>query len=90
MRYSLTSSCAAGRGGNPYKPFGDATRIIDLERTLHVFVEPSIQAWAINKHWLMDIADWIYLNAHFVVTLAALAFIYCGATTRSTSCATCS
>ncbi len=62
--------------GNPYRPFGDAMRIIDIERTLHVFVEPSVQAWAINKHWLMDGLDWIYLNGHFVVTLAVLAFIY--------------
>src|ERR1035438_3956418 len=56
-------------GGNGYKPFGDATRIIDLERVLHVFIEPSIQAWASNKHLLMDIADWSYLNAHYVVTI---------------------
>src|SRR5579884_4479408 len=56
--------------GNPYKPFGDAMRIIDLERTLHVFVEPSVQAWAMNKHWLMDGADWVYLNGHFFVTIA--------------------
>ena len=44
-------------------------KIINLERTLHVFVEPSVQAWAMNKHWLMDGADWIYLNGHFIVTL---------------------
>jgi hypothetical protein len=62
--------------GSPYKPFSDAMRIIDVERTLHVFVEPSVQAWAINKHWLMDGLDWIYLNGHFGVTLAVLAFIY--------------
>ena len=62
--------------GNRYKPFGDATRIIDIERTLHVFVEPSIQAWAQNKHWLMDVADWMYLNAHFFVTIGVLVFIY--------------
>lgn len=62
--------------GNPYKPFGDAMRIIDLERTLHVFVEPNVQAWALNEHWLMDGADWIYLNGHFFVTFAVLAFIY--------------
>ena len=35
--------------GNPYKPFSDAMRIIDVERTLHVFIEPSIQEWAINE-----------------------------------------
>jgi membrane-associated phospholipid phosphatase len=62
--------------GNPYKPFSDAMRIIDVERTLHVFIEPSVQAWALNKHWLMDGLDWIYLNGHFVVTLLVLAFIY--------------
>jgi hypothetical protein len=62
--------------GSVYKPFGDAMRIIDLERTLHIFIEPSVQAWAINKHWLMDGADWIYLNGHFVLTLLALLYIY--------------
>src|ERR1035441_1601676 len=62
--------------GNVHKPFGDATRIIDLERVLHVFIEPRIQAWASNKHLLMDIADWSYLNAHDIVTIGALTFIY--------------
>ncbi len=61
---------------NGYKPFGDAMKIIDFERLLHVFVEPSIQAWTQNIHWLMDATDWIYLNGHFVVTLAVLLFIY--------------
>ncbi len=63
-------------GGGTYKPFGDATRIINLERALHVFVEPSIQAWTLSQHWLMDFVDWTYLNAHYFVTLAALIFIY--------------
>ena len=62
--------------GSGYKPFGDATRIIDIERFLHVFAEPSIQAWALNKHLLMDVADWTYLNAHYFVTFGALVFIY--------------
>ncbi len=62
--------------GNLYKPFGDAMKIIDLERALHIFVEPSVQAWAENKHVLMDALDWTYLNGHFFVTLGVLAFIY--------------
>jgi PAP2 superfamily len=67
-----------GLAGHPgyYKPFGDAMRIIDFERAIHIFVEPSINAWLQSTHWLMDIADWIYLNGHFFVTLGALAFIY--------------
>jgi membrane-associated phospholipid phosphatase len=60
-----------------YKPFGDATRIINFERTLHVFVEPNIEAWVgSHTHWLLDVADWTYLNAHFALTAGALTFIY--------------
>jgi PAP2 superfamily len=67
-----------GLAGHPgyYKPFGNAMRIIDVERALHIFVEPSINAWVQNQHLLMDAADWVYLNGHFFVTVAALAFIY--------------
>ncbi len=63
-------------GNDVAKASWNATKVIDFERTLHVFIEPSIQGWALNKHWLMDIADWTYLNAHYVVTFGALAFIY--------------
>lgn len=62
--------------GDPYKPFGDATKVINFERLLHVFIEPSIQSWALSKRWLMDAADWAYLYSHYVITTAALAFIY--------------
>ncbi len=72
--YQVVRGLVSVAGG--YKPFGDATKIINLERTLHVFVEPSIQSWARNKHLLMEVANWTYLNSHYVVTLGALAFIY--------------
>src|SRR5436190_24142024 len=63
-------------GGSPYKPFGDAMKIINFERATHIFVEPSVQAWAQSTHWLIDATDWIYLNGHFFVTLTVLVFIY--------------
>jgi membrane-associated phospholipid phosphatase len=63
-------------GSGSYPPFGHAMQIIDFERTLHVFVEPSVQAWTQSQHWLMQVADWVYLNGHFFVTLGALIFIY--------------
>jgi hypothetical protein len=62
--------------GNPYKPFGDAMKIIDFERALHVFVEPSIQGWAENSHLLMNVLAWSYLNTQFVITTATVVFIY--------------
>ena len=77
LLYQLVRAVVYGSAYAPgYKPFGDATKIINLERLLHVFVEPSIQAWVAEQHWLMDIADWTYLNAHYFVTLGALVFIY--------------
>ncbi len=64
-----------GNGGS--RPFADATRIIDFERALHMFVEPQIQSWAtVHARWLLDLADWTYLNAHVALTAAALVFIY--------------
>jgi membrane-associated phospholipid phosphatase len=54
----------------------NATKIIDMERSLHVFVEPSIQRWALNFHWLMDIATWFYLNGNYAITGGALVWIY--------------
>jgi hypothetical protein len=54
--------------GSGYRPFGDATTVINLERTIHVFVEPHIQTWGMRSRWLMDLADWSYLNAHYLVT----------------------
>jgi hypothetical protein len=63
-------------GGFGYKPFGDAMKIINFERAVHIFVEPSVQAWTQNKHWLMNAADWTYLNGHFFVTFAVLLFMY--------------
>jgi PAP2 superfamily len=63
-------------GTTGYKPFGDATKIVNLERSLHVFIEPSVQAWAQNIHVLMDLADWMYLYSQYVVTFSILLFIY--------------
>jgi membrane-associated phospholipid phosphatase len=63
-------------GNDVAKASWNATKVIDLERALHVFIEPSVQAWALNEHWVIDIADWTYLNAHYIVTFGALLFIY--------------
>jgi membrane-associated phospholipid phosphatase len=51
-------------------------KIIDFERALHMFVEPSIQGWAENSHVLMNVLAWSYLNTQFVITTATVAFIY--------------
>ena len=56
--------------------FEHARNLIGIERGLHVFVEPSVQAWAAGTHFLTDVASWLYINAQTSVTLGALAFLY--------------
>jgi membrane-associated phospholipid phosphatase len=75
--YGMVRLAVNGGAYNPgYRPFGDAYRIIHVERVLHVFVEPAIQNWAVPQHWLMVAASFIYLNAHLVVTGCVVAYIY--------------
>jgi membrane-associated phospholipid phosphatase len=63
-------------GNDVAKATWNAYKVITLEQTLHVFVEPGIQSWVVHKRWLLDIADSSYLNAHYVVTLGALVWVY--------------
>ena len=46
--------------------FDTRREVINLEHSLHVFVEPSVQAWASSKAWIIHSADWMYVNSHFV------------------------
>jgi len=56
--------------------FAHANQIVHLERTLHVFAEPSIQHWAMRMDPLEDFTSWMYINSHFVITTVTLAGIY--------------
>ncbi len=56
--------------------FANARDLIQLQRDLGFFVEPSIQAWAAAKPAIIDFASWMYINAQTTVTLASLAYLY--------------
>jgi hypothetical protein len=58
--------------------FRHALDMIQAERSLHVFVEPSVQAWASSSHLLMDFSSWLYVNAQTSITLAAIVYLYIG------------
>jgi hypothetical protein len=56
--------------------FDHARSIVNLERGLHLFFEPSVQTWTLGRAWLMHAADFTYVNAHFVITTAFLVWLY--------------
>jgi membrane-associated phospholipid phosphatase len=62
--------------GDANAAFAHARDLISLERTLHVFVEPSIQTWASSSHFVMVASSWLYVNAQTSVTVAALVYLY--------------
>jgi len=62
--------------GRANAAFQHARELISIERTLHVFVEPSVQAWASGSHFVMVSASWLYVNAQGPVTIAALLYLY--------------
>src|SRR3954447_20576452 len=56
--------------------FDHARSLVDAERGLGLFFEPSFQHWALGTPWLVDIANWAYVNTHFVVTTSFLVWLY--------------
>src|SRR3954469_5264931 len=56
--------------------FQNARDLIGIERSLNLFVEPSIQAFTSGQQWLLDTASWMYINAQTSVTVGALAWLY--------------
>ena len=56
--------------------FWNATQLINLEHSLNIFVEPTVQAWSRGNDLIIGFADWMYLNSHYLVTFTSLLFIY--------------
>ncbi len=62
--------------GDANADFAHARDVISVERTLHIFVEPSVQAWASGSHLLIGLSSWMYVNAQTTVTIGALVYLY--------------
>src|SRR4051794_27605717 len=50
--------------------------VIDFERSLHTFFEPGLQKLFLDHRWIIDFANFMYMNSHFVVTTAFLVWLY--------------
>src|SRR3954470_15684657 len=56
--------------------FEHARDIIGVERSLHLFVEPAVQAWGTSKPWLIDFSSWMFVNAHLPLMIGSLIWLY--------------
>jgi membrane-associated phospholipid phosphatase len=73
VAYTLVRGLAEGSAN---ASFTHARQLISFERTLHFFVEPSVQAWASSSHVVVVVASWVYVNAQTSVTIGALMYLY--------------
>jgi hypothetical protein len=73
LAYRLVRGLVEGRAT---AAFQHARDLIQIERTMHFFVEPSVQAWASGSRLAMDVSSWLYVNAQTSVTVGALVYLY--------------
>jgi membrane-associated phospholipid phosphatase len=71
--YRLVRGFVDGQAG---LAFENARTVVDVERSLGLFFEPGLQAWARGEEWLLLAANWMYVNSHFVVTTTFLIWLY--------------
>ena len=63
--------------GSEAEALANGASVIDLERSLGSFFEPGFQQALIDHTpWLIDFANFMYLNSHFVITTGFLVWLY--------------
>ena len=50
--------------------------VIDLERSLGTYFELDLQNAALPHDWIIETANFLYLNSHFTITITFLAWLY--------------
>jgi membrane-associated phospholipid phosphatase len=62
--------------GHPNIAYQHARDIVNFERSIHSFIEVDVQRWAIDNSIFIHVANWMYVNSHFLVTTTFLIWLY--------------
>ena len=73
VAYELVRGIADGQRS---EAMAHGQQVIDFERSTHALFEPSLQAFFLPAHWLIDVANQLYLNAQFSIALGFLVWLY--------------
>jgi hypothetical protein len=71
--YQLVRGLSEGREA---LAFANAERLVDIQRSLGTFFEPAFQQALLDHEWLINLANFLYMNTHFVVTTSFLVWLY--------------
>jgi hypothetical protein len=61
---------------NAATAFANARVIVELEQNTGLFFEQGLQTWAMGQRALIDFANFMYVNSHFVITTTVLVCLY--------------
>jgi hypothetical protein len=53
-----------------------AWRVVDIEASLGLPTEATLQTWALAHSWAVELANRYYVSVHFPLTIAALVWLY--------------
>jgi len=62
--------------GNATAAFANAQRVVDAEKATGTFFEADLQSALLGHQWLIETANWLYMNTHFVITTSFLVWLY--------------
>ncbi len=62
--------------GNANQAFANGRAVIDFQGSIGLNFEESLQDWTLQFGWLIDIANFAYMNSHFVVTTVFMVWLY--------------
>jgi membrane-associated phospholipid phosphatase len=71
--YELVRGIADGQRS---EAIAHGQQVIDFERSAHALFEPGLQAFFLPAHWLIVVANQLYLNAQFSIALGFLVWLY--------------
>lgn len=54
----------------------NAHRVVDLERSLRIFIEPQLQEFALNHDWIVNAMNWVYVWLHWPVIAVVLVWLF--------------
>ena len=71
--YSLVRGMADGQRA---VAFAHGQQIIDAERATGTLVEPGLQSFFLQFHWLIEFANQVYMNSQFAVVVGFFLWVY--------------
>jgi len=62
--------------GSTALAFANGRHVADLEQGMGLFFEQGLQSWVMGSRLVVDLANFMYVNSHFVITTAFLVWLY--------------